>query len=259
VLHFRGRAEHIFVPVQIGAETDIHILQIGEESLIEIADLFEYLPPVDRRSGASAEDPPLPFVSVAWLTVSGLVRPTQDGQLITGRVDDAGLRVTKHLGSRREDLGIGLHACDQGLDESVSREGIIIKKNDIAGIGGAYTLVDRRGESHILAVLDEGNIRIMRLDQGHTGISRVIVNHDDVRFMIDLMIDAGDTIYYILLSIIVRYHDRYIHRLHPFARYSIEIIVTNLSLIRYHSTYINNHQWMKTILYFFIPPSSDKM
>ena len=128
----RGRHVAAAVPEQARAEAPVDVLHLGEEGLVEQADLLEGGAPVERGAAAGAEHlgglVVLPAVALAAAARPHDARPAQH---VAGAVEDLAVVEDEHLRRRRGGRGLAVERRHELAEEGRVELHVVVDERDV--------------------------------------------------------------------------------------------------------------------------------
>ena len=210
-----GGAEKVFIACIVGAPAQVHILKVGKEVLVKIADLVQNALAVERRTAAGREDALLPGVAACAAAIAGLAGKAHPGDIIAGIVGQLPVKVSDHQALHCKDFRVGLSGADQLFQPLGFGKGIVVEQHHIFTVRQRNALIHCMGKAGIGAVFDEGEIFAAAVAAGllKAFVGGTVVHHNEPEVLFGLGIDRLDGILEPALAVDVRDHDgRFIHK-----------------------------------------------
>ena len=162
---------------QAGPEREVDVLQVGEEALVEQADLVEDVPPVHRRSARRREH--LGHLAIAVLVTKPSVPRVRDaplGEEVAGGVEDAGVPMVHDLGGGDVRHGHGRRQMGEPLGVG---HGVVVEKGDEPAAGGIDASVDAPREAVVAIEGHDPHPRVSLPEKLDGTVGRAVVDDDD--------------------------------------------------------------------------------
>src|ERR1017187_3160568 len=158
VLHYGLGNIETLPPGPAGAQAEIGILAVEEETVVEAANVVQHTAAVERRRAAGHEDffehrKILGEAAVAALLARAVARHQHAGGIQAGLAEEA------DLGSAHAGVGAGIEGGDEGGEPTRMSHGIVVEGGDIGRRGSAPALVDGRAETGIVRILNHARAR----------------------------------------------------------------------------------------------------
>ena len=210
-----SRAEQIFIACIVGTPAQIHILKVGKEVLVKIADLVQNALAVERRTAAGREDAPALCVAAGAAAITGLAGKAHPCDIIARVVGQLPVKVTDHQALHCKNFRVGLGGADELGQPLGLGKGVVVEQHHVLAVGQSNALIHRVGKAGVGAVFNEGEIFAAAIAAGllQTFVGGAVVHHDKPEALLSLGVDRLDGILEPALAVDVRDHDgRFIHK-----------------------------------------------
>ena len=185
-------AEDVFVACVVGPPAEVYVLEVGEEVLIEDADLVEDALAVEGRAAAGREDALLSGVPAGPASVAGLAGKAHPCDIVAGVVGQLPVEVADHKALDGENFGVALGGAEQLGQPLRLGKGVVIKEDHELALRPGDALVDRMGEAGVLAVFNEGEVGpgAVTAGLGQALVGGAVVHHDELKILLGLGVDG---------------------------------------------------------------------
>ena len=210
-----SRAEQVFIACIVGTPAQIHILKVGKEVLVKIADLVQNALAVERRTAAGREDAPTLCVAAGAAAITGLAGKTHPCDIIARVVGQLPVKVTDHQALHCKNFRVGLGGADELGQPLGLGKGVVVEQHHVLAVGQSNALIHRVGKAGVGAVFNEGEIFAAAIAAGllQTFVGGAVVHYDEPEALLSLGVDRLDGILEPALAVDVRDHDgRFIHK-----------------------------------------------
>jgi len=210
-------AEDVFVARIVGPPAQVHILEVGEEVLVEAADLVQNALAVERRAAARREDPLLLGIAAGPAAIAGLAGKAHPCHIIARIVGQLPVKVADHQALHRKDLGVALSGPDQLGQPLRLGEGVVVEQHHEFALCPCNALIDCVGKPGVPPVFDQREVGAAAIAAGlfQTFVGGAVVHHDELEVLLGLGIDGLDGVLQPALAVDVGDDDGCFHKCAP--------------------------------------------
>jgi hypothetical protein len=175
----RTRGVPDLVTAESGAEAEVDVLVVGEEALVESAELAQDGRTPHRRGAGGAEHFDLVAeAAVVRLAMTADVGEERPCQPVAGAVEAARLVREQELGRRRGRRRVPSQTGGKLLEPSWFGDGVVVQKGNEAGPRLRDPRVHRGGEAAVLRERDQADLGKSLADELDGAVTRAVVDDD---------------------------------------------------------------------------------
>ncbi len=184
MLHHRQRRIHALPSSPPRAQAEIRVLAIQEEMFVEVSNLLDHRPPVQRRRPARQQHLFFHRKILRRFPVPTLLAAAVARQKHAGRIQPV-FAVKPHLRRAHPRVRPVVERANQRLQPPWVRHRVVVQRGQIPRARCQQPLVDRRPEPHVAAVFDDADLRRRRLAPRHVlephQAAPAVIHHDHVK------------------------------------------------------------------------------